>query len=142
MAKCTAVRLDGTACKANAKGHTPWCRWHDPSDEARAEHRAQSRAGGIAKAATIVVESAEPLANDPAVRALDLATADGVRGLLAATLRALTTLHVDVRLANALANLTHAQRASIEQVDVVERIEALEAAERLRQKTHSLRIAQ
>ncbi len=132
MATCKATTVSGAACRANARGATGWCRWHDPDPAVRVEHRAQSRAGGIAKAAAVVTETAAPLATDPAVRALDLATAHGVRGVLAAMLRALTTLSVDVRLANALGNLATAQRGTIEQADIIARLDALEAAERQR----------
>jgi hypothetical protein len=60
--------------------------------------------------------------------ALNLETPAGLRGLLAGALRQLARLPLDVRVANALAQVATAQRAIIEASDLERRVEALEAA--------------
>lgn len=48
MAKCRAIKGDGTACKADAMAPSPWCYSHDPAHaDTRARHaRAGGKAGG------------------------------------------------------------------------------------------------
>ncbi|HYN81187.1 MAG TPA: hypothetical protein VES88_06770 [Gemmatimonadaceae bacterium] len=62
------------------------------------------------------------------VDVLDLETPAGARALLAGALRQLARLPLDVRVANALAQVCTAQRAIIESSDLVRRLDALEAA--------------
>jgi len=125
--KCTHVRPDGTQCRANAPSGARVCHFHDPDPAKRAAHRAQSLAGGLAKAAARRVVGA-PLADDPTVAALDLTTLPGLRELQAANLRALAKSAFDVKLANSLTNALTAQRSIVETSDLAERVAVLEAA--------------
>jgi hypothetical protein len=126
-AYCASPRTDGQPCRAYAQPGKTVCLWHDPSDDARAKHREQCRKGGQTKAygALTVVE---PLANDPAVAELDLQTVEGLRGLLAVTLRALTTLPFDTRIAMNIGQISTAQRTVIVESDLERRLAELEAA--------------
>lgn len=112
MALCTASTKKGAKCGGSAVGDTELCRWHAPNRNGK----------------SMVVLSAESLATDPAVAALDLSTPAGLKLLLAITLKALTKLPLDVRLANAMGFLATSQRSIIEQSEIVARIEALENA--------------
>lgn len=127
MALCTATKRDGSACGGNAVGDTGICRWHTQTPEMRATHRAESKKGGNAKAAAAVV-STDALASDPMVIALDLATTDGLKGVLGFAIGALTKLPFDVKVANAIGFLATSQRTIIEQSDITARLAALEAA--------------
>jgi len=103
------------------------CHFHNPDATARAAHRAQSVAGGLAKAGAPLV-AGDPLTQDPAIAALDLGSMPGLRDLQAANLRGLAASPHDVRTANALTNGIQAQRGVIEASALVARIEALEGA--------------
>jgi len=129
---CTASRADGQPCRASPAPGRTLCRWHDPAPEARQRHIAEARRGGHAKAYGSLV-SGVPLAD--AVASFDLGTPDGLRQLLAAVLRGLASLPLDVRAANSFAQVAGVQRALIESSDLDARIRALEeraASPRLR----------
>lgn len=72
---------------------------------------------------------AAPLMDDPAVAGLDLESAAGVKGLLAATMRNLAKLPFDVRTATAIIQAATAQKAVIEVSDIEDRLAAVEAAQ-------------
>lgn len=124
--RCTALAASGAPCKAPPIPGRRVCRWHDPSPEAKAKHKAESKRGGLSKAYG-ALPSVAALADDPRVAALDLETAEGLRGFLGATLAALARLPFDTRTANAISALATAQRAILETSDFEGRLAALEA---------------
>lgn len=132
--RCTAKAATGSPCRAAVIPGATLCRWHDPSPEAKARHKAESARGGFSKAYGALAAVAA-LADDPRVARLDLETAEGLRGFLAATLGALATLPFDVRVANGISALATAQRNTIEAGDFERRLGALETAA----GTHRLR---
>lgn len=72
--------------------------------------------------------SVAALADDPRIAALNLETAEGLRGFLSATLAALARLPFDTRTANAISALATAQRNTIETGDFEVRLKALEGS--------------
>jgi hypothetical protein len=126
--RCAANTAAGTPCKQMATPGREVCRWHDPSPDARARHRAESARGGKAKAYA-AIPAIEALASDPTLANLNLGTAAGLRDFLAVTLAALTRLPFDTRTANAIGGLVTAQRSLIEASDFEKRLAALEAAQ-------------
>lgn len=118
--RCDQLARNGTPCRMPAlKGRT-CCRFHgDPE-----AHRAMSRRGGKGKAPALPFVG--PLAEDPAVQSLELLSATELPRLLAATLRRLTLLPFDVRVANAISQVVQTHRAAIETGELEERLRALE----------------
>ena len=116
----------GLPCRAAVMAGRNVCRWHDPSPEAKAKHKAESARGGQAKAYG-ALPAVGALADDPRVAALDLETAEGLRGLTGATLAALARLPFDVRTAHAISALATTQRNTLETHDYEARLRALEA---------------
>lgn len=103
-----------------------FCRFHDPSPEARVRHREASRRGGLKGIAP--PPSVAPVAiTGMSITALE--TLHGLRRLLARTLAQLAQLPLDVRHATALGQLATAQRALIEGSDIEHRLTALEAGQ-------------
>jgi len=125
--KCTIAKKDGTPCGAWAKDAGALCRWHDQSNAARMAHLAQSSAGGLAKAWAHTATTS-PLQDDATVGALDLNTATGIRGLLAASLRALTREPHSAKVAATIAQLVSAQRAVIVESDIEREMREVKAA--------------
>jgi hypothetical protein len=101
------------------------CRWHSPDPEDVARHLEESKRGGDSKAYRALA-SLPPLGDDPEIAALDLSTANGLKRFTAATLRALSRLPFDVRIANAIGQIILAQRTVIETSDLEDRLVALE----------------
>ena len=124
--QCTSLTTGGKPCRAHVEHGSLFCRWHDPSPSARAKHSAESKRGGLAKAYGALPAIAA-LAEDPAVAALDLETAAGLRGLLSATLGALARLPFDMRSAHAIGALATAQRSTLEISAHEARLAAVEA---------------
>ena len=127
MAKCLGITPAGVACKANPRTGLDYCRWHDPSKEARAQHRAQSSRGGLQKAYGSL-PTADAIADVFDMDTLDLESPRGCRALVGAVLRQLAHLPLDVRIANCIGQLATAQRGLIESSNMMRRLEALEAA--------------
>lgn len=124
--RCTAIARGGGRCK-NAVVRGAHCRFHSAHPEDRARVKAMGKRGGISKAYG-ALPSAPSIADVVDVDVLDLETPAGARALLAGALRQLARLPLDVRVANALAQVCTAQRAIIESSDLVRRLDALEAA--------------
>lgn len=124
--RCTSRTANGAPCRAAVAPGREVCRWHDPSKEAKAKHKAESKRGGLSKAYG-ALPAVAALADDPPVAALDLTTAEGLKRLLAATMHALTRLPLDVRLATCLGQIATAQRGVLTDADFERRLEALEA---------------
>ena len=129
MSRCVALKRDGSACKVQVHVGGQRCRWHDESDDGRRRHREESRRGGLSKAYSALTATA-PIADVVDVDTLDLSTPAGVMTLLGATLRQLARLPLDVRTANAIAQVATAQRQAIETAALASRLEALEASAR------------
>ncbi len=123
--RCQTVKTNGEACKNAALLGKSACRWHSADAADIARHLEESRRGGEAKAWGAMPELA-PLADDPAVRDLDLSTAVGVRDFLGAALRALGKIPYSVKTAHAISALAATQRAALEAGDLEERLAALE----------------
>ena len=132
MSKCTRIKDDLTHCLAQARSGTKFCRWHSRTPEDLALHALQSSLGGLARAGKYAanIPTTAALDADPAVVGLDLSTAVGIRELLGHTLRALTRLPVDVRLATCLGQLATAQKNVITESDFEHRLEQLEAQQK------------
>jgi hypothetical protein len=99
-----------------------WCRWHDPSTEARARHHAESVKGGSVR--PLLPPSVEPIAD--AVKGCDTRTPRGLVSYLSATLDALATLPFSTGVAHAVVAAVNAQRATIETSTFAQRLDALE----------------
>ncbi|HEY4303015.1 MAG TPA: hypothetical protein VGM82_01005 [Gemmatimonadaceae bacterium] len=110
---CRASSRAGVACKGNVVKGRDYCRWHDPSAEARARHQEESRRGGQAKAYG-ALPTTSALATLESLKGVDFTKADGVRQLLAAQLAQLAALPFDTRVAYAIAQTASIQRAAIE----------------------------
>ena len=128
--RCTSLTRSGAPCRAAVAPGRDVCRWHDPSPAAKARHKAESARGGLTKAYG-ALPAVAALADDPRVSALNLETAEGLRGFLGATLAALARLPFDTRTANAISALATAQRNIVEASDFEARLATLEAAQRL-----------
>jgi hypothetical protein len=128
VARCFTVKKDGELCKNAAMPGKIFCRWHSPNPEDIARHLEEARRGGVTKAYGSLVAGAA-LMEDPAVAELDLTTADGLKRYLAATLRGLGKLPLDVRIGAVISQLASAQRAIVESSDLESRLAALEAAQ-------------
>lgn len=126
MSRCPGTTPSGAPCKANVRTGETWCRWHDPTPEGRARHRADSARGGTQKAYGALV-SVGAIADAVDVDSLDLTTARGVTALLGATLAQLARLPFDTRTANAIGQCATAARSLIETSDLETRLAALEA---------------
>lgn len=128
--KCTTLKRDGSQCRANAKGTSGRCRWHSQTPEDRAAHFEQSRAGGEAKALLYgsKLPTTDALDTNQDIAALDFSTAAGLKALLAETLRGMTRLPLDTRLATAIQQVAGMQRTLIVESDHEARLAALEAA--------------
>lgn len=122
--KCTAQTRADEPCGAFALAGTRYCINHQQDATGRAAHRAQSQKGGKKRAqlAKLIV-----LADDKALASADYSTAEGLRALLAALLRALTQQPTTLKLAYALTQVAAAQRAAIDTSDIERRLLALEA---------------
>jgi hypothetical protein len=127
VSRCPGTTPLGSPCKANVRRGQRWCRWHNPTRKGRARHRAESARGGTSKAYGALA-AAPSIADVLDVDALNLETPAGLRGLLAGAVRQLARLPLDVRVANALAQVATAQRGIIEASELARRVEALEAA--------------
>jgi len=123
--RCTSRTVNGAACRAAVVPGRTVCRWHDRSPEAKAKHRAESKRGGVSKAYG-GLPTAPSIADVLDMDTLDLETPAGSRALLAGALRQLARLPLDVRVANALAQVVTSQRNVIEASDIVRRLDALE----------------
>lgn len=125
--RCSAIAAGGGQCRKQRAPGRDVCAFHDQSPEARARHQAISAKGGHARAEREQLTATAPLAEEPGVAELDLASASGIRDFAAATLRGLSRLPLDARLANAITGLLTAQRAMLESSDLEARLAALEA---------------
>lgn len=123
MAKCAGVTIDGAACRVPISADAKWCRWHNPSPEARTAHREASQRGGLTKAYGALPTS-ESLWQS--VSTLDLTTATGLSYFLAATLQRLATLPFDTRVAHAIASVMNTQKGAVELAQIESRISRLE----------------
>jgi hypothetical protein len=132
---CRAKTKEGKRCRATPKPGAKFCRWHSRKPVDRARHIEESRKGGLTKAYGSLAH-VEPLATDPRVAALNLGTADGLQQLVAAALRALARLPLDVRTATAIGQLVTTQRSTIETSDIEARLRALESG-----RTPQLRVS-
>ena len=108
-----------------------YCRWHSPEPADREKHKAESRRGGLPKAYG-ALPAVSASVESKGVTAVDLETAEGLRGFLAATLQQLAHLPFDARTANSISSLATAQRSLIEASDFEKRLNALEAAQMAR----------
>ena len=125
--KCTVAKKNGQRCRGQAKGGTPFCRFHSPDVADRALQREISHRGGLAKAQLYKIPSVDALVSDALVQGLDLESASGVKALLAAVLRKLTELPLDSRVATCIQQVAAAQKGYIAEADYETRFAELEA---------------
>lgn len=120
--ECRATTRDGAPCRGVPLA-SGYCHWHD-ENTADARREAAARGGRNRRA------QAAPLAD--ALDGLDLRTADGLAGALAAGIARLGALPFSVPVANSLALLVNAARATLETATLETRIAALEKRATLR----------
>jgi hypothetical protein len=118
---CTAIKPDGTHCKAHALMGSRFCFFHDPA-KAAARDKAQSRGGHANAMATL-----NPDAQD--VRVEDSAD---VVNLLGQTINQVRRGEIDPRVANAIGYLSNIVLAATSQCELERRIAGLESLVRHR----------
>lgn len=118
LPSCAAVAQSGKPCRAKPLHGSPYCFFHDP--ERSDEHLAASRTGGLRR-------SRPMLTLDPSTPAPELSTAQAVAALLGETIHHVRTGQVDPRVANAVGYLAGVLIRALEQGDLEERLERLEA---------------
>lgn len=125
--RCTALNAAGVQCGAPRRTGRPFCLAHDP--DARAEHRAQSRKGGVnsrphggtvAELLDAGALNVATLASDPSALAR----------YLAACLLQLAALPMSPKLGHAVASVAGAFRGLYEDVILAGQVADLERSER------------
>ena len=110
---CTHIRKDGQPCQGFATTESMYCFMHDPAQAAkRAEARRQ---GGKAGRVTILPDSE-----------LSVRTPEDIVNLLELTINDVRSGRVDVKIANAVANLINIASRAIEQATMATYLEAIE----------------
>ena len=132
---CKATTRAGSPCKARTLAGASWCLYHSPDTKVRAARLAAASRGGSSGAPV----SVGALAEDPTVASLARQTAAGLRGFLAATLRALGRVPFATKTAQAISAIATSQRATLEASSFSERLDALEAAQAPGPKLHRAR---
>lgn len=129
--RCTARTRAGTPCACAPLPGRDVCRWHS-TNPADVERRLDaSRRGGENRGAASPF-SVLPICLSVDVAALDVHTAEGLRGFVASALRQCAELPFSVQTAHAIAALANTQRAVIEAADLEGRLAFLEASTRFR----------
>lgn len=128
MRPCTALTRSGRACRARSLPGKSRCRWHSTDAADVEKHREESRRGGQSVRAGPASATVAPLDTVVVVDGLNLESAAGLRTLLAGTLRQLAKLPFGLGVAHAIAQVSAAQRATVETSTIEERLVALEGA--------------
>jgi hypothetical protein len=114
---CTAMKLDGTPCKAKRLAGKPFCTFHDPDlQEVRREGR---KLGGK-------VRNARSVTLPPETPDASLTTVQDVTHFLAVTVNAVLKGKVDCRVGNCVAALVGQLLRSLESGGLEDRLQQLE----------------